>query len=282
MNTDFSEQQKKKQPPDQNSTGQSSTDQDTTDLRMLPPVSYITGFCNRVLGRMLMAMLNAPWASLIILLVLYLSALIIVNIPALDIARETIFLVAISPLAIPVFLSLAYLGSSLVLLALFAYNPGTRVSCAIILEVLVIAPMLLMALSDTRLLLMLGDNALFVLIVGNMVAAPWLAFRYDKTVLRHAYLCLPLLLLLTAFIWIESTAGLSYEKISHEHISVIDCEWVRAKSKSGAPSGPPIKICDVKVEYRGSDYRFYGMPAPNGNINYMEVRQALFKHFRLS
>lgn len=256
-------------------------EQNGTDMRLLPPVSYITGICNRVLGKIIMTMVNAPWASLIILLVLYLSALIIVNIPALDIARETIFLVAISPLAIPVFLSLAYLGSSLVLLALFAHNPATRVSCAIILEVLVIAPMLLMALSDTRLFLMLGDNALFVLIVGNMVAAPWLAFRYDKTVLRHAYLCLPLLLLLTAFIWIESIAGLSYEKISHEHISVIDCEWVRAKSKSGAPSGPPIKICDVQVTYRGSDYRFYDMPAPNGNINHMEVRQALFKHFRL-
>ncbi|MCB2385191.1 hypothetical protein [Thalassolituus alkanivorans] len=256
-------------------------DQNGTDLRMLPPVSYITGFCNRVLGRIFMAMLNAPWASLITLLSLYLCALIIANIPALDIARENIFLVIISPLAIPVFLSLAYLCISLVLLALFARNPGTRVSCAVILEVLLIAPMLLMAVSDTRLFLMLGDTVLFVLLVGNMVAVPWLAFRYSKAVLHHAYLCLPLLVLLTLFIWFESTAGLSYEKISHEHISVIDCEWVRAKSKSGAPSGPPIKICDVLVAYRGSDHRFYGMPAPNGNINYMEVRQALFKHFRL-
>ncbi|MCD8523184.1 MAG: hypothetical protein LRY66_07355 [Saccharospirillaceae bacterium] len=256
-------------------------DQNGTDMRLLPPVSYITGFCNRVLGKIIMTMVNAPWASLIILLVLYLSALIIVNIPALDIARETMFLVAISPLAIPVCFSLAYLGASLILLALFAHNPATRVGCAVILEVLIIAPMLLMALSDTRLFLMLGDNALFVLIVGNMVAVPWLTFHYHKTVLCHADLCLPILLLLTAFIWFESTAGLSYEKISHEHISVIDCEWIRAKSKSGAPSGPPMKQCDVQVNDRGRHYDFYDMPAPNGNINHMEVRQALFRHFSL-
>lgn len=252
------------------------------DLSMLPPISYVTGAFNRVLIAILKIVERHLWASIFFVVSAYVAGLIFVISSTQNFSSGTIFLVAFSPIGLPLLFTLGYTGIGAVLLAFFARNPGTRIAFAVILEVLVLAPTLVMTMSDTRALLMAGDLAVLVLIVANMIFVPLLAFHYQASLRRHAYLCLPVLAALVAFNWFESTAGLSYKKIDAEHLTVVDCQWVRPRDRSGAASGPSFMVCDVQVSYNGKERLFHGMPMPPGRANaYMEVRQALFKHYRL-
>ena len=253
---------------------------DSTDLSMLRPICYLTEPVNRALQWLLNLLFSNVLASFLILAVVYTLAVAIVNTPMFDIDRNYILYVALSPLIIPIVSILSYLGGTLILLAFFARNPATRIGSAVIVEVLVLGPQLIMAMGDTRLLLILGDYFSIFLIIANLLLIPWLAFRYQTFLLRYAYLCLPTLVLLITFIWFEYSQGFSYTRISPEQFSIVSHKRVTPTSKNGV-HGTSYYVCDVVLDYNGYQYKFNSMLEPDNKVEYMEVRQAFFQHFRL-
>lgn len=270
-------------------TGQLPDTQDQTDhndnqpadLNLLPPVNYLTTPVNNALLALLMLVARYPWVSLVVAGMVYVSALLMIGIPAFGISREQSFLIVVSPLLLPVVFILTYMGAGSVLLALFARNPGTRLSFAVLLWILVLGPLLIMILSDTLLMLILGSMASFVLIVANLVLTPWLAFTYQERLLRHAGFCLPVLILLGALTWFEQGQAFSYTRIDRQHFSLQDCRWVTPRNKHGAVMGPPYQSCTVHLDYQGSNWALKEMALPDTPLQYLEIRQALFRHYQL-
>lgn len=252
-----------------------------TDLRLLPPASCISRPVNALLKWLGLQILAQPWAALFIYFLLYAGGILLVHLPWLNLPRTYIPLAYMAFMLVPLVIALGYLLGLLVLQALFARNPATRLGAAVLLWVLILGPALIMALSDTHLMLQSGDTLTFILLVGNLILTPVLAFRYAAVLLRHAHYCLPLLLLSAALTGYEQTGARHYRMIDSSQLTLLDCRWVRLKSKSGAESGPPLKLCDVAVQDGQHSYRYYGLPAPDGEITSLEVRQALFKHYRL-
>ncbi len=255
-----------------------STKLPKSDLRLIAPIHHISGWINRKLMALLTCALNAPWTSFILLSTLYVTSLLLLT--ALGAESDTLFIAFLSPVLLPIIILLSYMGSALVLLALFARHPGMRLGCAVTVYILVLGPALILALSDTHLALMLGRNTTFYLIVANLILIPWLALRYQTRLEGYSYLCLPVLALILAFTWFESTASVSSRTLSGDAITHLNCEWVTHKHTRNTRVRRSL-YCDVKVQDQGRSLQLYGMPAPSQNITSIEVRQALFQHYRL-
>ncbi|MBB1470396.1 hypothetical protein H5232_18385 [Pseudoalteromonas sp. SG41-5] len=247
------------------------------DLNMISPICYITKSINWLIGKVF----NNFKISLMVYLIAYVIAVTVVNIPMLDFTRMQKIYVSVSILGLPLCLFLAYIFIGMVLLALFASNPKTRLSYAIILIVIALFPFMVIAMADTRLLLIFGVYLSAALIVINMIMLPNLAYKYRERLIKHAYLCMPVILSIVAFTWFESSQGFSYGRIDRENFTTSDHQRVVPVSKSGA-QGTPFYTCDVFVNFNGYQYEFQDMIIPsNGHIEYIEVRQAVFQHFQL-
>lgn len=255
-----------------------STKLPKSDLRLIAPIHHISGWINKRLMALLMCALNAPWSSFILLSTLYVSSLLLLS--TLGAASDVLFMVALSPVLLPIIFALTYIGTALVLLALFARHPGTRLGCAVIVYILLLGPALILSLSDTRLALMLGRDTSFYLILANLLVIPWLALRYQTRLEGYSFLCLPVLALVLAVTWFESSASLSSRTLSSDALTHLDCEWITHRNRR-SPTVSRSLLCDVEIQDQGRRLQLYGMPAPSQNITQIEVRQALFQHYRL-
>ena len=247
------------------------------DLNMLWPICYITKPINWLIGKVF---INFQ-VSLMVYLIAYVIAVTVVNIPMLDFTRMQKIYVGFSILTLPLCLSIAYIFIAMVLLALVARSPKTRLIYTIILIVIALFPFMIFALADTRLLLIFGDYLVIALIVINMIMLPHLAYKYRERLIKHAYLCMPVILAIVAFTWFEASQGFSYERIARENFTTSDHQRVVPRNKLGV-AGKPYYTCDVFVNFNGYQYEFQDMSIPsNGDIEYIEVRQAVFQHFQL-
>lgn len=249
------------------------------------PICYLTKPFNRALSGSITYILSHFTFTVSV----YITTVILVNIPGFDINPIFIALVNLSPILLPCALLTAYATIGLILLALFAKDPRTRIGCAIITEVIFILPWLLITLLDTPLLLALGDFFAFSLFVGNTLLMAWLGLRFKKAIhkepwVHKAHLCRPLLTIMLTFTWFESSQGFSYTQINQEHFTTHNFELVVPKDKRGHPRGTPYYVCDVLLDYNGYTHTFRSMKIPNGlkpSIQYLELRQAFFQHFNL-
>ena len=248
------------------------------DFNMLPPISYLTQGFNRGLARLF----NHFKITFSVFFVIYVIALIYVTQLALDVNSGDIFLVVASPFILPVVFFLAYCAIGSLLLAFFAQKPSIRIGFATGLQVLILFPAFLMAMGDTRVLLILmGEYVGAIFIILNLIFFPLFMIRYEKKILRYSYLCSPTLVLIILFIWFEATQSLSYTRIEKTQFSIEECERVYPTNKFGHRTGSSYTVCDVSLDYNGYQYGFQTMVKPRGKIEYMEIRQAIFQHFSL-
>ncbi|WP_421853833.1 hypothetical protein [Marinomonas sp.] len=255
------------------------------NTEMLPPICYFTTSFNRVL----FCFITYIFKHFAFILGVYIFTVILVNIPWININSIYIILVSFSPILLPCALLVGYVGMGLILLALFAKDPRTRIGCAVIIETIFIVPWLLITLLDTRLFLILGDFFAFSLLIGNILLMTWLGMRYKKdlykeTWVHKAHFCPHLLTIMLIFTGFESSQGFSYTQINQEHFTTHNFQLVVPKDKNGHPRGKPYYVCDVLLDYNGYTHTFRSMKIPNGlkpSIQYLELRQAFFQHFNL-
>uniref|UniRef100_A6W0P5 Uncharacterized protein n=1 Tax=Marinomonas sp. (strain MWYL1) TaxID=400668 RepID=A6W0P5_MARMS len=256
---------------------------DVMNKELLPPICYLTKPFNRALCAFFEYIFSHFWRGLAVIVGIYIAAVCLVYMPIMDISKQYRFLVVMSPFMIPIVFFLVYMGIAVALLALFAKDPGSRLCCAAIVVATVLGPWVLISLSDTRLFLIFGDYFLAILTIGNLLLIIWLGSRYQAFFLAKAHFCLPVLALMMAFIWFESTQGFSYTKISKDHFTTQNYQRIVPISKNGA-RGTPYYVCDVLLNYNGFKYVFKDVYVPKNReagIQYLELRQAIFQHFSL-
>ncbi|GAA0698801.1 hypothetical protein GCM10009104_29230 [Marinobacterium maritimum] len=250
------------------------------DLSLVAPICYLTETFNALLRGCFRILCRYPRACLSLTGLLYLTGLVLINVPGLEFSIATAFLTLTAPIAMPLGFVLAYMGVGAILLALFARNPATRLPFAALLELLLLGPMLITALSDTRLMLLVGDNGSFVILVAHLCLMPWLFLRYQGWFMRHARWSTPAVLVLVSLIGFESQSGFTTTRISPEYFSLSDCRWERPINGVGV-KGKAVQSCDVQLHHEGQEYHFRDVVMPSGRVSYLEVRHALVDHFQL-
>ena len=148
---------------------------------------------------------------------------------------------------------------------------------------LILFPALIIIMKDTRLLLILGSYFGFTVVVLNLIVTPCVAYKYFPVLLRHSAFCAPVIVLFIAFIYFEGSYGFSYERIERQDFSVEACQKQVPRSSTGG-RGKSFYTCDIEFEHNGYEYVFKDMVVPGvgrTSIEYMQIRQALFQHFRL-
>ncbi len=250
------------------------------DLNLVAPICYLTETFNALLRGCFRIVHRYPWACLSLTGLLYLIGLVLINVPGLEFSTATAFLTLTAPVTLPLGFVLAYMGVGAVLQALFARTPATRLSFAALLEVLLLGPLLITALSDTRLMLPVGDNGSFIVLVAHLCLMPWLFMHHKEWFMRHALWSTPAVFVLVALIGFESQSGFATTRIDREHFTLSDCHWERPINGVGV-KGKAVQSCDVQLHHWGQEYHFRDMVMPSGRVSHMEVRHALVDHFRL-
>lgn len=263
------------------------------DLSLLPPFCYLTRPFNRALLASIRLMWRFRWLTLTLLGFSYLAGIVVINIPMLDIASDTSILVVMSPLFVPLWLMAAYLLPTFLLLTFFARNPNTRLGFTLLFSTMVLAPVITVVMSDTRLMLIMGDNGFFFLFLPLFIGFPWLYFRYKDKLLPHARWSSPALVLVIALLYWEGAVGFSTSQISPEQYSISGCKSERPVNKHGV-KGDPVWSCQLELSLNGFEYSFPDMPLPDSYLrdpektnkddrkqNVLEIRHGLFDHFTL-
>ena len=260
-----------------------------TDMRLLPPVCYISQPVNRFLQALAKLIWRYPWPVLTLIGFAYLTGIVIVNIPMLEIDSDTAVLVVMSPLIVPLWLMAAYLLPAFLLLTFFARNGKTRLGFSLLFCTMVLVPVLSYLLSDTRLMLIVGDNGFIALFIVLFVGIPWLYFRYEPVLQRYARWSTPALLLLMALFYWEGAIGFSTSHIPPEQYTLTDCRPERPVNKHGV-KGAPVWSCRMELTLNGFDYRFPDMHLPDVYLSqegfqspkrHLEIRHSLLDHFTL-
>ncbi|MBA4502622.1 hypothetical protein [Marinobacterium marinum] len=146
---------------------------------------------------------------------------------------------------------LGYVGLSIVMLALFARHPGTRLTCVAILQLVIIGPELILALDDTLLMLKLGEHAALVLITLHTLIMVFVYPQYGHRLLPYATWSLVPLLLALAMLWFERDHAFAYSQISPRDFELHNCT-----SQSVHPRGydraVTYQTCDVRLFMGGT------------------------------
>ena len=248
------------------------------DYSLIAPVGLVTSAIHAFLGRFFRLIVRYPWPALALVGFLYLVGIVLINVPMLDIDRGTSAMVVLSPLLILTWGAVAYMAIALILLSFFARCDSTRLSFAALLVLLFLGPLLILAMGDTRLLLIIGDS--YLLVVAHLVLTTSLFIRARDWFMRHARWSTPALLLLAGLIGFESRGYFYTTEIPRNQFSLHNCETIKAPP--GKPDyGPPLRVCDVDLQFNGFEYGFRSMTMPDSRVKGMRVRHALFDHFRL-
>lgn len=259
------------------------------DLSLLPPLSYLSQPFNRGLRLAFSLMWRFRWLTLTLLGFAYLAGIVVINIPMLDIPSDTSALVVMSPMIIPLWLLAAYLLPAFLLLTFFARNPKTRLGFTLLFSNMVLVPVQSYLFSDTRLLLIVGDNGFIALFIALFLAVPWLYFRYRDRLERHARWSTPALLLVMALFYWEGAIGFSTTQVSPEQYTLSGCKSERPVNKHGV-KGEPVWSCQLDLSLNGFEYRFPDMRLPDIYLSkegrdsperHLEIRHGLFDHFTL-
>lgn len=250
----------------------SRDDDEDTDLNLLPPVCYLTRPINALLLKLLDLSKRHRRILLPIAALLYAALMVLFG--------KDWFLVAIAPLGLGLAGILGYIGLSIVMLALFARHPGTRLTCVAIVQLLLIGPELILTLDDTLLLLKFGEHAAFVLIALHTLIMVFVYPQYGHRLMPYAHWSLIPLLLASVMIWFESSQAFAYSKIGPRDFELHNCT-----SQSVHPRGYDRAViyqtCDVRLFMDGRMYELNGMTVPYGTIDHMAIRHALFDHYRV-
>lgn len=249
----------------------------TDDCKMLPPISYLTEGVNRGLA----AIFDNFKFSFLVFMVIYVVGLTYVIQLDIDIIYK--IFAFLTPILFPIAFFFIYIVVGSVLLAFFAYEPEMRIGNAVGLQVLILFPAFLIVLADTILFSVINELGYLIiaLIFLNMIGFPYLIIRYQEKVVRYSHWCAPITALFIFFIWFEGTLGFSYTRIEKEHFSIGHCEIKIPRDKFGNRTGSSYTVCDVELNYDGNQYKLKNMVVPDEEVEYMELRQAIFKHLRL-
>jgi len=242
------------------------------DLNLIRPVCYLTRPVNALLLGLL-DLCKQYWRLLLpVVAVFYLGAMVAFS--------EDWFLVAIAPIGLGLVGILGHVGLSIVMLALFARHSGTRLTCVAILHLVIIGPFLILALDDTLLMLILGENTAFVLITLHTVVMTFVYPHYGHRMMPYATWSLPLLVLSSALLWFEDDHAFSYSKISPQDFDLHNCASQTVRPR-GYDRTVTYQTCDVRLFMNDSMYELNGMTVPYGPVDHLEVRHAVFDHYRM-
>lgn len=258
------------------------------DYSLIWPIGWVTRAFNRGLGAAFRLMFCFPRTTLTLLGIAYLAGIVIINIPMLDVSSEVSFVVATSPMGLPLMLLGAYLLPAFLLLPFFARDPGTRLGFTLIFCNLVLVPAITLVMNDTRLMLIIGDYGFALILLPLFFGFPWLYFRYREKLLQHARWSTPALMLVIALIYWEGAIGFSTTRVDPDQYTITNCKFKRPVNKNGV-RGAPIWSCRVDLTLNGFEYTFPDMYLPDSyrNVgtekkkNYLEIRHSLFDHFTL-
>ncbi|TXR54031.1 hypothetical protein [Reinekea thalattae] len=252
-------------------------DDDQPKNGMIWPVSYVTGAINKTILFLLVTHFKK---SLSIFIVVYLFSVAYISGPQSQVPKDYAILVYMSPLLVPLVLSLAYLLSTIVLWAFFAEDPESQLWWACFVYMTSIGPMFLIVHDDTYIFHTV-PNMLIVLIVVNLLGTMIvLSSKYAYQIINNSRLILPTLLTIIFATWFEGSQAFAYSRIDTGDFLVDGCKTVVPRSKNGVP-GTPYRVCDVSFEYKDGRHLFREMYVPDNGISYMEIRQAVFKHYSL-
>lgn len=249
------------------------------DLSLLPPVCYLTQPLNRLLLAVKNLISHHRWFVLPVFVVLYILALVMANIPALNWPRDSGFLIFIAPVVLPLGFILAYLGCGIGLLSILARSRETRLLCAAIILMVGLLPFLVLSLDDTWLMMKLGYEAVFILCAVQPILILFLGSRYPLFFLRHAAWCMPVMLLLSALLWLESGQAFSYSHHPSTQFTVRDCQ--RHSVEPDGYDRVHYQLCNVHFFAQERTYNFSDMPVPSDDKLSLEIRHALFDHYRI-
>lgn len=250
------------------------------DLSLLPPVCYLSRAFHRLLDQAKVLFARNRLLILTLLGVSYPLLLIAANVPGLGWPSEATFLIAFSPVFVPVAFFVLYTAALVCLQALFAAEPKTRLLFAAIVLLIVLLPSLVLSLDDTRLLMALGTNGTFFLLLLQLVLVPVIGCRAQHWLIRHSRWSTPVLLTLAVLVWFEGHQGFSVSRTEPRQVRLQHCESISGRTK-GYDSHYSYRRCDVYLQGPRGSYHFSNMPVPHADSLILEIRHGIFNHYRL-